>query len=119
MAWESRSRLTTLAFDHFGQPAIQPDRFPELVDGLVADLAPDSIIVWSANTERDTRRPMLVWIDGKRRPQLEGRVEPLFPDDPAKVNLVVQLLRGEEFCVDNAPWSPIGKVLASDGEFVR
>ena len=115
LTWESRGRLTTLALDKFGQPSIQPELFPQLIEGLVADLAPDSIFVWSANPGRDTRRPMLVWIDGKRRTELEDRVEPLFPDDPNKVGLVVQLLRGEEFCVDHAPWSPIGKILASDG----
>lgn len=75
---------------------------------------PDSIFVWSANPGRNTRRPMLVWIDGQQRLELEGRVEPLFPDDPSKVTLVVQMLNGEALCTDSAPWSPIGKVAAGD-----
>ncbi|MNF96031.1 hypothetical protein D3C84_788080 [compost metagenome] len=57
---------------------------------------------------------MLVWVDGQQRPELEGRVEPLFPDDPSKVSLVVQMLNGEALCTDSAPWSPIGKVAAGD-----
>jgi hypothetical protein len=114
LAWESRGRLTTLALDHFGQPSIQPELFPKLIEGLVEDLDPDSIFVWSANRGRNTRRPMLVWIDGQQRPELEGRIEPLFPDDPSKVTPVVQMLNGEALCTDSAPWSPIGKVVAGN-----
>ncbi|MNF90263.1 hypothetical protein D3C84_728210 [compost metagenome] len=113
--WESRGRLATMALDYVGQPAIQPRLLPQMIDGLVDELAPDSILVWSATPGRNTRRPLLVWVDGKQRPELEGRVEPLFPEDPSKVGLVVQILNGEVFCTDSTPWSPIAQVLTGDG----
>lgn len=113
--WEARWKLSALAVNHWGEPEIQMDRLPAVVEGLAAELQPDSIFVWSANVGSDTRRPMFVWLDGVRRPELEGGVEPLFPDDAARMGLVVQLIRGEEFCLKHAPWSPVGKVLASNG----
>ncbi|MNF85503.1 hypothetical protein D3C84_679020 [compost metagenome] len=114
-AWEARWNLSAMAVNHWGEPEIKMERLPAVVDGLATELSPDSIFVWSANVGSDTRRPMLVWIDGKRRPELEGGVEPLFPDDPARMGVVVRLIRGEEFCLEHAPWSPVGKVLASNG----
>jgi len=104
-----------MALDYVGQPAIQPSLLPKMIDGLVDELAPDSIMVWPATPGRNTRRPLLVWADGKQRPELEGRVEPLFSEDPSKVGLVVQILNGEVLCTDSTPWSPIGQVLTGDG----
>lgn len=114
-AWEARTKLLSDALNHWGQPEIVLDRLPALLDGLVNELQPDSVFVWAASAASDTRRPIMVWIKGVRRPELEGRVEPLFPDNPERMSSVVRLIHGEEFCIDFSPWSVTGKALTEAG----
>jgi hypothetical protein len=114
-AWEARWNISSIAVSKWATPEINQDRLPALVEGLVNDVDPKAIMVWSANVGGDTRRPMLVWIDGVRRPELESGVEPLFPDSPARMAKIVQLIRGEALCDDWTLWSKISRPIKDTG----
>lgn len=115
ITWDNRSRLSTIALSRWGYPEINIKRLPEAADGLSAELQPTTIFFWSVNVSSNTRRAIYVWANGSRRPELEGRIEMLFPDDFEGVNHVVRLVRGEEFCDELNSWTPLRTLLKDAG----
>ncbi|HWH89658.1 MAG TPA: hypothetical protein VNV36_23145 [Pseudomonas sp.] len=96
--WEEREKISSAAASRWANPEIIEERLPDVVAGLTTELNPKTIYVWSANVAGNTRRPIYVWIDGVRRPELEGKVEMLFPDDSQGIGHVARLIKGQEFC---------------------
>jgi hypothetical protein len=97
-AWEARWQLYSAAVSRWAEPEIVEDRLPQVIDELISELKPKAIYVWSFNVTGDTKRPIYVSIDGMRRPELEGRVEPLFPDSQEGRDQVIALIQGNLYC---------------------
>lgn len=96
--WEARWQLYSEAVSRWAEPEIIEDRLPQVIDELITELKPKTIYVWSFNVTGDTKRPIYVSIDGVRRPELEGRVEPLFPDGQEGRDQIINLIQGSLYC---------------------
>ncbi|MFJ7316831.1 hypothetical protein ACIQVE_29735, partial [Pseudomonas sp. NPDC098747] len=113
--WEERGAISSAAASRWANPEIIEERLPDVVAGLVQELRPKTIYVWSANVAGNTRRAIYVWIDGVRRPELEGKVEMLFPDDNQGISHVARLIKGKEFCEEFEPRASIRDAIKRAG----
>lgn len=100
-AWEARWKIYTESASRWARPEIVEERLPTAISQMVAELNPKTIYVWAASVAGDTKRPIYVWVDGMRRPELEGRTEPLFPDNVEGTLQVVRLIKAEAYCADH------------------
>lgn len=100
-AWEARWKIYTETANRWARPEIIKDRLPRVIDELAIETRAKTIIIWAANVAGDTKRPIYVWVNGQRHPELEGRTEPLFPDSVDGTLQVARLIRGDEFCGDH------------------
>jgi hypothetical protein len=114
-AWEARWKFSSEIISRWAEPEIVVDRLPQVIEGLSGELKTKTIFVWSFNVTGDTKRPIYVSIDGIRRPELEGKVEPLFPDSHEGRDQIIKLIQGDLYCAPENYMARYRPVLRESG----